>query len=106
MAADFDGGDDVGFVEGDDEADGDVAVVGGVGGVEGAGGVVEADFAADFLAEGVLEFGGGGEGFVVAGVGAGQKDEGRGGGCCGCRCGHYSPVLRWNDPSSPWKATL
>ncbi len=37
-AADFDGGDDVCFVEGDDEADGDVTVVGGVGGVEGAGG--------------------------------------------------------------------
>ena len=71
MAADFDGGDDVGFVEWEDETDGDVAVVGGVGGVEGSGGVVEADFAADLLAEGVFEFGGGGEFFVVARVGAG-----------------------------------
>ena len=45
------------FVAGDDEADGDVAVVGGVGGVEGAGAVVEADFAADFCAELGGEFG-------------------------------------------------
>jgi hypothetical protein len=42
-----DGGDDVGFVARDDEADGDVAVVGGVGGVEGARAGVEADFAAE-----------------------------------------------------------
>ena len=41
-AAGCDGGDDVGFVAGDDDADGDVAIVGAVGGVEGFGGGVEA----------------------------------------------------------------
>ncbi len=78
-AADGDGGDDVGFVAWDDDADGDVAVVGAVGGVEGVGGGVEADFAADVGAELLLEFGGLGEGVVCASVGARQKDERRGG---------------------------
>ena len=71
------------FVEGNDEADGDVAVVGGVGGIESARARVETDFAADSFAELVLELGCAGEGFVVARVRAGQKDKGR--------CGHGSP---------------
>ncbi len=78
-AAGGDGGDDVGFIAGDDDADGDVAVVGAVGGVEGFGGGVEAHFAADGGAELLLEVGGLGEGVMCASVGARQKDEGRGG---------------------------
>jgi hypothetical protein len=75
-AADFYCGDDVFFIEGKDETDGDVAIVGGVGGVESAGTGVEADFAADFFAESGFELGGGGEGIAVTCVRAGQKDEG------------------------------
>ena len=78
-AAECDGGDDVGFVAWDDDADGNVAVVGGVGGVEGFRGWVEADFAANLLAEQLTELVGVGEGVVCAGVGAGQNDEGGGG---------------------------
>ena len=84
-----DGGDDVGFVAGDDDADGDVAVVGAVGGVEGFGGGVEADFAADGGAELLLEGVGLGEGVVYASVGARQKDE-RGGG----HSAHYTAGAR------------
>jgi hypothetical protein len=54
LAAEVDGGDDVGFVAGDDEADGNLAVVGRVGGVEGAGGGIEADFAADDALQSLL----------------------------------------------------
>ncbi len=78
FAAEGEGGDDVVFVAGDDDADGDVAVVGGVGGVEGAGGGVEADFAADFGAELRGELVGVGEGVVCASVGA-REDDKRGG---------------------------
>ena len=74
-AAGCDGGDDVGFVARDDDADGNVAVVGGVGGVEGFGGGVEADLAADAGAELLLEGVGLGEGVVGASVRARQKDE-------------------------------
>lgn len=77
-SAEGDGGDDVGFVEREDYADGDVAVVGGVGGVEGFGGGVEADLAADGGAEALLQLVGKGEGVVDAGVGARQQNEGRG----------------------------
>ena len=74
-----DGVDYVLFIVRDDDADGDVAVVGGVGGVEGVGGGIEADFAADLLAEELAEFVGGREGVDGAGVGARQDDEGGGG---------------------------
>ena len=86
VAADGDGGDDVGFIERNDDADGDVAVVGGIGGVEGLGGRIEADFAADLCAELLFEFFGLGKGVVSASVGARQKDEGGG--------GHWNAALR------------
>ena len=76
--ADCYGGDDVGFVARNDDADGDVAVVGAVGGVEGFGGGIEADFAANFGAELLLELFSLGEGVICASVRARQEDE-RGG---------------------------
>src|SRR5439155_24979833 len=84
-----DGGDDVGLVARDDDADGDVAVVGAVGGVEGFGGGVEAYFASDLRAELLLEGVGLGEGVVCASMGARQKDELRGG-----HSAHYTAGAR------------
>ena len=84
-AADGHGGEDVGFITGDDDADGDVAVVRAIGGVEGFRGGVKADFSADLRAELLLEFFGLGEGVVCASVRARQKYE-RGG-------GHREPLL-------------
>jgi hypothetical protein len=46
-AADGDGGEKVVTVPGEDDADGDLTVVGGIGRVEGAAAVVESHFAAD-----------------------------------------------------------
>ncbi len=79
IAANGDGGDDVVFVAGNDDADGDVTVVGAIGGVKSFGGGVEAYFATDFGAELLLELFGPGEGVVSASVRARQKDERRGG---------------------------
>jgi len=76
LAADVDGGDDVGFIAGDDEADGNLPVVGGVGGVEGSGAGVEADFSADRCFECGFQGRGGREGLVGAGVRTGQDGEG------------------------------
>ena len=78
FAAEGDGGDDVVFVSGNDDADGDVSVVGGVRRVEGAGRGVEADFAADLGTKLRGELVGVGEGVVRASVGAREDDE-RGG---------------------------
>ena len=85
VAAEGDGGDDVVFVAGNDDADGDVAVVGGVGRVESAGGGIEADFAADFFAQTGGELIGVGEGVVRASVRAREHDEWRRGHSCTIR---------------------
>ena len=85
-ATDGDGGDDIGFVAWNDDADGNVTVVGAVGGIEGLGGGVEAYFSADVGTKLVFEFFGLGEGVVGASVGARQKDEWGG--------GHYRTALQ------------
>ena len=51
LAADADGGEDVFDRAGDDDADGELAIVGEVGGVDGTGAVVEADLGGGALAE-------------------------------------------------------
>jgi len=48
-------GNDVFDVARNDDADGDLAVVGGVHGVEGAAAAVETDFAAQMAAQGCVE---------------------------------------------------
>ncbi len=73
FAARRDGGDYVGVIARDDEADGNVAVVRGVGGVEGAGAGVEADFAAHGAPQLAFESGGVRKGIHGLGVGTGRQ---------------------------------
>ena len=78
FSAQGDGGDDVCFVAGDDQADGDLAVVRRVGGVHGAASAVEADFAAHLLLEFALELRRLEEGVDGLGVGAERQRSERG----------------------------
>jgi hypothetical protein len=71
LAAGGDGGDDVGGVARQDEADWDLAVVRGIGGVKRAGGIVEADLAAHSGFEAGFKFARGGEALVGMPVGLG-----------------------------------
>ena len=93
-AADGDRGDHIVLVPGNDKPDGDMAIVRRVGGVGGPGSSVETNLATNLFTQPLLQFGGGGELLMRAGVRAGQKSKGRRGHEGDCSPKDSSSILK------------